>query len=134
MKKTIQILLVTILSLILILIIVFIFNPLNSRNKLIGSILNSYLSSSIEGYAPTKSSNTSSNTVNSTDKHPLLNDSQEKTLENLGVNVSQLPTEITSGMQTCFSEKLGESRAQELISGTAPSAMDIIKARECIGK
>jgi len=132
MKKTIQILLIAILSLILLLVIVVIFNPMNLRNKLIGSMLNSYLSSSIEGYAPIESS-TNNNSV-STDKHPLLNDSQETMLEGMGVDVAQLPTEITPSMQTCFIEKLGTARAQELASGSTPGAMDIIKARECIGK
>jgi len=134
MKKTIQILLVTILSLILILIIVVIFNPLNLRNKLIGSMLNSYLRNSIEGYTPTANTNTNNTATAVKDKNPLLNDSQEAMLENMGVDVSQLPTEITPGMQTCFIEKLGSERAQELINGATPGAMDILKARGCVGE
>ena len=106
-----------------------IFNPLNSRNKLIGSLLNSYLSNSIEGYTPATNTATAVK-----DKHPLLNENQEIMLEDMGVDVSQLPTKITPGIQTCFIEKLGSERAQELVDGATPGVMDILKARECIGE
>lgn len=141
MKKIIQVLLIIILTTFLILIIIGIFNPLNLRTKFIGNIINSYLSSNIQNYSPiNENQNIASSTTEvsatstSADKHPLLNNSQEKTLESFGVNVSRLPTSITTGMQTCFIEKLGKERAVEIIKGDTPSVVDFFKAKDCIGK
>jgi hypothetical protein len=131
MKKIILGLAIAILSAILVLIVIFVFNPFNSRTKLIGSILNSYLSAKIEGYVPLdKTVETSGGAV--VDKNPLLNEAQEETLENLGVDVSKLPTEITPAMKDCFTEKLGSDRAAELVAGAAPSALDMVKAGGCL--
>lgn len=129
MKKVIWGLVIAILVAILALIIVLIFNPFNSRTKLIGGIINSYLSSKIEGYVPLDKDAV----VNqSTDQNPLLSADQETALTDLGVDVSQLPTEITPEMQACFEEKLGAERAAELVAGATPSAMDLLKAGSCI--
>lgn len=134
MKKIIQLLVILILLAILSLIVILVFNPMNLRTKLIGSIINSYLSQNIEGYEPLENLSDSTAAGDSADKHPLLNEEQEKTLENFGVDVSQLPTEITPAMQECFLEKVGKDRAEELVGGAAPGAMDFLKARECIGR
>lgn len=137
MKKVIQILLIIILLSIIALIVVFVFNPFNLRTKLISSAINSYLSSTIEGYSPLESSSDNATTGQgavTTDKHPLLNADQEKTLESYGVDVSQLPDSVTSGMEKCFVEKLGQARADELVAGASPSAMEIIKVRSCLGE
>ena len=132
MKKIILGLLVAILAAILVLIVIFVFNPFNSRTRLISSIINSYLSAKIEGYSPLeKTAETSASAV--VDKNPLLNEAQEETLENLGVDVSKLPTEITPAMKDCFTEKLGVERVAELVAGAAPSALDMIKAGDCLG-
>ncbi len=55
-------------------------------------------------------------------------------LANFGVDVNKLPTEITPAMQDCAVEKLGEARAQELVDGATPGPMDILRAKECLGK
>lgn len=133
MKKAILGLVIAILVAILALIIVFVFNPFNLRTKMLGSIINSYLSSQIEGYESLDAAATN-NSGTATDKNPLLSADQEKTLENLGVDVSKLPTEITPAMAACFTEKLGGARTAELISGATPSATDLLKAGSCIGK
>jgi len=137
MNKTIKILLILILIAILLLIIIFAFNPLNLRNKLVGGIINSYLENNIKGYTPISSSPSQSSqptTSVTNDKHPLLNESQKEMLENFGVDVSQLPSEITPGMGSCFVEKLGQERANEIASGATPSAFEFFKAKDCIGK
>ncbi len=131
MKKVIWGLVIAILVAILALIIVLVFNPFNSRTKLIGGIINSYLSSKIEGYTPLDKTAVPSG---STNQNPLLSADQETALTDLGVDVSQLPTEITPTMQVCFVEKLGEERAAELVAGATPSAMDLLKAGSCIGQ
>jgi hypothetical protein len=131
MKKVIWGLVIAILAMILALIIVLIFNPFNSRTKLIGGIINSYLSSKIEGYTPLDKDAVLSG---STNQNPLLSADQEAALIEMGVDVSQLPTEITPAMQACFVEKLGAERANELVAGATPSAMDLLKAGSCIGQ
>ena len=134
MKKVIQFLLITILSAILLLIIIFVFNPLNLRTKLVSNAINSYLSKNLEDYTPLDKNSVPSVSSDINDNHPLLNDEQEKMLTNFGVNVSQLPTEITPTMKTCLIETLGPDRAKELAEGATPSALEIIKARSCIGE
>ena len=131
MKKVIWGLVIAILVAILALIIVLVFNPFNSRTKLIGGIINSYLSSKIEGYTPLDKTAVPSGSI---DQNPLLSADQEAALGNLGVDVSQLPTEITPAMQACFLEKLGSERASQLVAGATPSAMDLLKAGDCIGQ
>ncbi len=135
MKKIFWGLATAILAAIFVLIIVLVFNPFNLRTKLIGGIINSYLSAKIEGYTPLESAPATTDTGGATvDKNPLLTSDQESTLENLGVDVSKLPTEITPAMQMCFVEKLGPERANELVAGATPSAMDLFKAGDCIGQ
>ncbi|MEK7167638.1 MAG: hypothetical protein AAB791_01400 [Patescibacteria group bacterium] len=70
----------------------------------------------------------------STDKHPLLSESQEAMLEKVGIDPAKLPTEITPEMQTCFVDKLGQERVDEIIKGAAPGALDFFKAQSCLSK
>ncbi len=141
MKKIIQILTIIILLSILCLILILSLNPFNLRTRLIGSVINSYLSSNIKNYSPIKiapnTQNPDSNTTGSTaiiDKNPLLSDSQEKTLESFGVDVSKLPQTITPGMKTCFMEEIGQERGMELINGSSPGVFEIIKIKKCLKK
>jgi len=66
------------------------------------------------------------------DKHPLLTDSQEATLEKLGVDPAKLPTEITPAMEACFTEKLGIDRVNAIVGGETPGILDVVKAKSCI--
>ncbi len=139
MKKIIQSLIVIILLLFLFLIIIFLFNPFNLRTKIIGGIINAYLSSSIQDYESLEKEPLKNETENEVkapvvNKNPLLTEEQEKALENYGVDVSKLPTEITVGMQECFYEKVGKERGNELIGGSSPTALEIVKIQSCLGK
>lgn len=141
MKKIIQSLLIIILILAISLIVIFMFNPLGTRDTLIGSIINSYLEKNIEGYSSIDEKENSDINLLNTEEikktdggHPLLNDNQEEMLENIGVDVNKLPTEITSGMEECFVEKLGKARTDEIAKGETPSAIEFFKAKDCIGK
>lgn len=73
-----------------------------------------------------------SNDTQTQDKNSLLNSSQEKTLESIGVNPSKLPNEITPEMQNCFEIKLGKDRADEINKGDEPTIVDFLKAQSCI--
>jgi hypothetical protein len=140
LKKIIQILLIIILLFIISLIIIFVFNPGDLRTKIISRGINSFLENNLYDYSSTDSKDADSQNsgVKNTDSekidNPLLNDEQEKTLESYGVDVSQLPSEISPAMRECFVEKLGESRAQELADGATPGPIDILKAKDCLNK
>jgi hypothetical protein len=140
LKKIIQILLIIILLFIISLIIIFVFNPGDLRTKIISRGINSFLENNLDDYSSTDSKDADSQNsgVKNTDSekidNPLLNDEQEKTLESYGVDVSQLPSEISPAMRECFVEKLGESRAQELADGATPGPIDILKAKDCLNK
>lgn len=152
MKKIILGLLTVILISIIALIVVAIFNPFNLRTKLVGSIINSYLSNTIKDYTPLENvsespvvadvENETAGTVEAApeksvtedDKNPLLSAEQEKQLESYGVNVEQLPSRITPGMEACFTEILGKERVDQIIKGDSPSVIEFLKARDCLGK
>ncbi len=135
MKKIIQILLIAILLGILSLIIIFVFNPFDLRTKIISNVVNSYLSSTIEGYTPLDSSKLVENiSEESYNKHPLLSEEQEKMLENYGIDVSQLPSTISPEMEACFIDKLGQERTNQIIAGQSPTPMEVLKARSCLGE
>ncbi|MFA6307655.1 MAG: hypothetical protein WCS88_03090 [Patescibacteria group bacterium] len=131
MKKILQFLGILVLLVILGLIIIFVFNPANSRDKLIANAINSYLSKQIDGYkaipkedrVPYEASNYN---------NPLIPDQQEKVLYDMGVDVASLPTEITPAMSKCFIEKLGQDRTTEIVNGAIPSAIDLFKAKDCL--
>jgi hypothetical protein len=74
--------------------------------------------------------------INNTEKydHPLLNESQEETLEKLNIDVQYIPERITPVMQECFLKTLGQERVDEIIAGDSPSPVDLFKAKECISE
>ena len=58
------------------------------------------------------------------DKHPVLNESQERVAETLGIDPATLPTELTAEQRACFAETLGEARVAEIVGGDSPNATD----------
>jgi len=69
--------------------------------------------------------------IDNVDKNPLLTEQQEAQLETLGIDPASLPSKITPAMKTCFIEKLGQERADQIIKGSAPTPMDFFKAQSC---
>ncbi len=107
-------------------------NPFNIQ----ACIISSYLGIKNQTSFSTTTSETSSGAgqapaVKSYD-HPLLNDEQEQFLENIGIDVETLPTEISPDMIACFQEELGEERVKEIIGGATPGVLDIVRARPCL--
>jgi len=119
--KTIFIILgVIFLIFIIAIVLFFIFDPFNMKPVLVNSF------SGIKINSPA-----SSETV---DKHPLLNEDQERMLETLGVDVENLPTQITPEMEKCLTEALGAERVKEIIGGVSPNPIDFLKAKNCLGQ
>jgi len=79
---------------------------------------------------PTPTAPQTTNT--SADKNPLLSPTQEKALEKIGIDPAALPSTITPAMETCFYEKLGTKRANEIKNGSQPTAADYFAARACL--
>lgn len=72
-----------------------------------------------------------SDTNESSDKNSLLSDSQEKMLENIGIDPASLPSKITPEILACFETKLGKERTDEIKSGASPTPLDYAKAKGC---
>lgn len=102
-------------------------DPLNLRSVVSGNINENVPSVNL----PTNSNDTPS-TKNDTDKHPALSATQEKTLETFGIDPTALPTSITPEQESCFIEKLGAQRVEEIKAGDSPSLFEIGKASGCL--
>ncbi len=122
MNKTLNIIFITLGVIFLLLILAFtlfvIVDPFNLRPLL----------STLMSDAPANSANT----TEATDKNPLLDANQERILETLGVNVGNLPTEMTPELEACFTEALGAERVKQIIDGDSPSPLDLFKAKACL--
>ncbi len=132
MKKSSQTWLVTILIVIIALAVIFVFNLFDLRTKLVGAIANSYLSGSTTDNTSLIEDADTSGDATPNDQPSLLNEDQAKTLEEYGVDVSQLPSTISPEMEACFVEKLGADRTQEIAGGDSPTATEIVTARNCL--
>ena len=69
--------------------------------------------------------------IDNIDKNPLLSEEQEAQLESLGIDPADLPSEITPEMEKCFTQKLGETRTNQIIQGSSPTPADFLKASSC---
>ncbi|MBP9761153.1 MAG: hypothetical protein KBD15_02860 [Candidatus Magasanikbacteria bacterium] len=129
MKKFLQIFFTTLgiifFVLILLGIFVYIADPFNIKPLFINNI---------DTIIPIPSSIKESDTTPtaSDDKHPLLSENQEKTLEKLGIDPAQVPTQLTPEMEACFYTTLGETRVNEIKAGATPTVVDYMKARQCL--
>ena len=64
--------------------------------------------------------------------HPLLSNEQEKLLESMGINTTEIPTQITPAMEQCAIEALGEERVNEIKAGAVPGLGDYLQAKDCL--
>jgi hypothetical protein len=111
--------------LILLLIAFVIVDPFKLR-PLVSSIVEiPFISSPISDSTTTEPST-------SKDRHPLLTEQQEDTLEAMGINPATLPTEITPALEDCFTQKLGAERVSEIKAGSEATAVDYLKAKDCV--
>ncbi|OGY94623.1 MAG: hypothetical protein A2406_02235 [Candidatus Komeilibacteria bacterium RIFOXYC1_FULL_37_11] len=131
MKKILQWLSLVILLFIVGIIIIVFFNPGGYRDKLVSRAINIYLTKNIDGYqAIPKDEMVPYEDVEY--NHPLIPDTQEKAIYEMGVNVASLPTEITPEMTNCFIVTLGKDRATEIANGATPSLSDFLNAKNCL--
>ncbi len=70
--------------------------------------------------------------VDSEYDHPYLTTKQENILESVGIDVKDIPTEITSEQEECAIEAIGVERVNEIVAGSAPTMTDILKTKHCL--
>ncbi len=79
---------------------------------------------------PALVSDNTSDTASAYD-HPYLNEKQESLLEAAGVDVKNIPSEITSAQQQCSVSILGAERAYKIAGGETPTIAEILKIKDC---
>jgi len=119
----------------------YIADPLNLKPLLFGNVeLNTVgntepainRESGSESKALIEPVSASANGSTAEDSNPLLNDTQEQTLETFGIDPAGLPTEITPNQAACFAEVLGADRVAEIVAGDSPSVSEFFRARGCL--
>lgn len=66
------------------------------------------------------------------DKSPVLNATQEKALEAVGIDPAKVPAKISPEQEACFTDILGTERVAEIKAGATPTATEIFTARGCL--
>jgi hypothetical protein len=64
--------------------------------------------------------------------HPYLTTKQEQILESAGVEVKNIPTEITQDQEQCAIEAIGLQRVNDIKAGSAPTITDVLKTKHCL--
>jgi hypothetical protein len=64
--------------------------------------------------------------------HPLLNEEQEEQLINSGIDISQVPSEITPEQEKCVTDKVSPERIQEIINGAQPTPFEMMQVLPCL--
>lgn len=72
----------------------------------------------------------SSNTKS--DNNPILSDSQEKTLEKIGIDPASIPSSFSQKQIECFETKLGGARVIEIMNGASPTIPEMLSAQACL--
>lgn len=63
--------------------------------------------------------------------HPLLNTEQELLLESVGIDLKDVPTNVTPAQEECSKKILGEKRVAEIKAGSAPSITEALQVQSC---
>lgn len=72
------------------------------------------------------------NPTSTEDKNPDLSPTQERALEVIGVDPTEVPSSFTPEQISCFEAKLGKDRVREIKAGDTPTPTEFFKAKECI--
>ena len=64
--------------------------------------------------------------------HPLLSEKQEQLLINAGVDIKNIPTEVTKEQEACAEEKISKERVDEIKAGSAPTKVEMVKLSRCL--
>jgi N-acetylglucosamine-6-phosphate deacetylase len=105
----------------------FIFDPLNLKPLLFGTSSTKTETIKVAGDDSTnqKTSVQAGSTI-------TLSESQKKALQSFGIDPATIPTTLTAAQETCFEEKLGTARVNEIKSGATPNALEFFSAKSCL--
>lgn len=81
--------------------------------------------------ATQSASPTTSDNKNESGNQFKLSPAQEIFLKKVGLDPAKLPTSISPKLENCLINAVGEDRANEIKSGAAPTAIDLLKAKNC---
>jgi hypothetical protein len=110
----------------------FVADPYNIKPLLFGSGTNTPVQNQ-------QTTRTTQNTTNNTpareqtlDKNPVLNQNQEAALEAVGIDPTNIPTQVSPEQELCFENTIGEARVAAIKAGGTPTALEIFAARNCL--
>ncbi len=89
-------------------------------------------SSDSSGSSQTTKSSGNSDSADSSTSSIILSPDQQQALENLGVDPSQIPSQITSEQEECFVGILGQVRVDQIKAGAQPTVSEFISGRNCM--
>jgi len=132
MKKFLNIFFVTLGVIFFIIILIgtylFITDPFNLKPIFFGPSIQAEISEMVDVELPERVQTEEVET----DRNPVLNDTQERALETLGVDPANIPSTISPEQEQCFIEAIGVSRVNEIKAGGAPTAAEFFRARGCL--
>ena len=110
----------------------FVADPYNIKPLLFGTETNTPAQNQ-------QTTNTTSDTTNNTptrgqapDKNPALNQNQEAALEAVGIDPTNIPSQVSPEQETCFEDTIGGARVEAIKAGDTPTASEIFAARNCL--
>lgn len=120
--------------LIVICVYLFVADPYNIKPFLFGSEQTTQTQEQAKEVTQTSERTTPAReTVSGTPtKNPILNQNQEAALEAVGIDPTDIPSQISPQQESCFEDALGVDRVKAIKSGGTPSAAEIFAARNCL--
>ena len=122
MKTFFKIFLIAIISFVILVLAVFAYviikNPFGLGGVIETSILKQDVTENLEKYKDYD--------------HPLLTEEQEEAVIKAGLDIEQIPTEITPKQVQCGVDKLGQDRINEIITDSEPTPLEVVKILPCI--
>lgn len=106
-------------------------DPLNLR-PLIQSMYQSESSSAISNTATVPGMNENSVIETSGTQPSVVNDTQARALESVGIAPSSVPSQFTSEQIACFVNILGQARVDAIVAGDTPTPVEFYQAKDCI--
>lgn len=110
----------------------FVADPYNIKPFLFGSKTNTPAQNQQTTKATQDSANNTTTREQTLDKNPILNQSQEAALEAVGIDPTNIPTQVSPEQEICFENTIGEARVEAIKAGDTPTALEIFAARNCL--
>lgn len=108
-------------------------NPLNIQACMISSVITASLTPDIDNLNDSSSTGIDATKTSPIQfDHPFLSSEQELSLEKAGIDVGTLPTSLSPEMKACGTEALGAERINEIINGSTPGLLEVVRLKSCL--